>query len=111
MSDKIPEWITNLALDVYSLIQKHDAMPHFQEMVREVNPPSSVFGLHGINLTKTIDGTPHLDKLSIPVNVGPLDTGQLTGPHARMKCTEKQGVVLPLILQGFLKKEKGLLFS
>jgi len=35
MSDKIPEWITNLALDVHSLIQKHDAMPRFQEMVRE----------------------------------------------------------------------------
>lgn len=35
MSNDIPEWITNLALDIYRLIQKYDALAPFQEKVRE----------------------------------------------------------------------------
>lgn len=33
MSEHIPEWITNLAADIYKIIQRHKALPHFQEMV------------------------------------------------------------------------------
>lgn len=34
MCDKIPEWITNLALDTYKVIQQYNAMPRFQDMVQ-----------------------------------------------------------------------------
>jgi hypothetical protein len=33
MSKDIPEWLTNLALDIYKFIQAHNVMPHFQKMV------------------------------------------------------------------------------
>lgn len=33
MIENIPEWITNLALDIYKVIQKYNAMPRFSEMV------------------------------------------------------------------------------
>jgi len=35
MGNNTPVCIANLALDVHSLIQKYDAMPRFQEMVRD----------------------------------------------------------------------------
>jgi hypothetical protein len=35
MSETIPGWITNLALDIYKIIQKYNALPHFQEMVNK----------------------------------------------------------------------------
>lgn len=35
MNNDIPEWITILALDIYRLIQKYDALAYFQEKVRE----------------------------------------------------------------------------
>jgi len=35
MSENIPEWITNLALDIYKVIQQYKAMPHFHEMVNK----------------------------------------------------------------------------
>jgi len=35
MNNHIPEWITILALDIYRLIQKYDALASFQEKVRE----------------------------------------------------------------------------
>ena len=35
MSKNIPEWITNLALDIYKIIQQYKAMPHFHEMVNK----------------------------------------------------------------------------
>lgn len=35
MSKNISEWITNLALDIYKVIQQYKAMPHFQEMVNK----------------------------------------------------------------------------
>jgi len=33
MTKNVPEWISNLALDIYKVIQKYKAMPHFNEMV------------------------------------------------------------------------------
>lgn len=33
MIENIPEWITNLALNIYKVIQKYNAMPRFSEMV------------------------------------------------------------------------------
>jgi len=35
MRESIPEWITKLALDIYKVIQKYEAMPRFQEMVNQ----------------------------------------------------------------------------
>jgi hypothetical protein len=35
MSEEIPAWIANLALDVYKVIQKYNAMPRFQQMINE----------------------------------------------------------------------------
>ena len=35
MSDEIPEWITNLALDIYKVIEQCEAMSRFQEMVQK----------------------------------------------------------------------------
>ncbi len=35
MNNDIPKWITILALDIYRLIQKYDALAYFQEKVRE----------------------------------------------------------------------------
>ena len=34
MSEHIPEWISNLALDIYSIIQQYEALPHFREMIK-----------------------------------------------------------------------------
>lgn len=35
MTENIPKWITNLALDIYKLIIKYNAMSRFQEMVNK----------------------------------------------------------------------------
>jgi hypothetical protein len=35
MIENIPEWITNLALDIYKVIQQYKAMPRFHEMVNK----------------------------------------------------------------------------
>jgi len=35
MIENIPEWITNLALDIYRVIQQYKAMPRFHEMVNK----------------------------------------------------------------------------
>lgn len=34
-SEQIPKWISNLSLDIYNIIQQYNAIPRFQEMVRE----------------------------------------------------------------------------
>lgn len=35
MSNNIPVWLTNLALDIYKVIQQYDAIQRFQEMVQK----------------------------------------------------------------------------
>jgi hypothetical protein len=33
MSENVPKWANDLALDVYKVIQQHEGMPRFREMV------------------------------------------------------------------------------